>query len=90
MDLSSRHRKTLARIWDANPNVRYAEVEGLVVALGGVIKTGGKGSHFRAKLGKERITIAKPHGGANTLDIGAIKGVRSFLKSAGVTKDGSN
>ena len=89
MALSSKHQKTLARIWEANPNVRYSEVEGLIIALGGTIKSGGKGSHFRAKLSGERTTIAKPHGGAKTLDIGAIKGIKDFLESAGVAKDGN-
>ncbi len=89
MALSSKHRKTLTWIWDANPNVRYSEVESLILALGGTVKSGGKGSHFRAKLGDERTTIAKPHGGAKSLDVGAIKGIRDFLKSAGVTENGN-
>lgn len=89
MPLNSKRQKTLDRIWDANPNVTYSDVEELITALGGTIKSGGKGSHFRAKLGSERATIAKPHGGAKTLDIGAIKGIRNFMKRAGVIRDGN-
>lgn len=89
MALSGKHCKTLTRIWNANPNVRYSEVESLILALGGTIKSGGKGSHFRAAMDGERTTIAKPHGSAKTLDIGAIKGIKDFLKNAGVTEDGN-
>ena len=89
LPLSNKHCKTLARIWEANPNVRYMEVESLIVALGGELISGGKGSHFRAKLNGKRTTIAKPHGSDKTLDIGAIKGIKKFLELAEITEDGN-
>ena len=51
--------------------------------------SGGKGSHFRAKLNGKRTTIAKPHGGAKNPDIGALKGIKKFLELAGINRDGN-
>lgn len=86
MPLNSKHKKTLTKVWTANPNVRFSEISALIVALGGEITSDG-GSHYRAKLNGKRATIAKPHGGSKNPDIGAIKGIKKFLQIAGIDVD---
>ena len=88
MALNNKHKKTLEKIWTANPNVRFSEISALIIALGGEITSDG-GSHYRARLKGKRTVIAKPHGGNKNPDIGAIKGIKKFLHIAGITVDGN-
>ena len=82
--MQSRHRKTLESIF-ADPvraNVLWAEVEALLLAVGGVLSEG-RGSRVRISLNGIDAVFHRPHPQKET-DKGALKSVRRFLKEAGV------
>jgi hypothetical protein len=83
--MQSKHRKTLESIF-ADPvraNVPWAEVEALVLALGGDLSEG-RGSRVRVSLNGVDAVFHRPHPQKET-DKGALKSVRRYLKEAGVT-----
>lgn len=81
--LSSRHRKTLAAVFEdpARANVRWREIERLFEGLGAEISEG-RGSRVRVALGTARAVFHRPHPQPTT-DKGALKSVRKFLLASG-------
>lgn len=82
--LNARHARTLTAIFE-RPNrsdIRWKDIEGLFLALGGEIQAG-SGSRRRVKLGIVRSTFHRPHPSPFT-DKGAVTSVRGFLAAAGV------
>lgn len=84
MNLSSRHRKTLAAVFEepVRSNVAWSDVEALLKALGAEVGEG-RGSRVRVYLGGVRAVFHRPHPRKET-DKGALKSVRRFLREAGV------
>ena len=84
MRLSRKHLKTLQAIF-ANPvraNVKWAEIESLLQALGADLSEG-RGSRVRIHLNGVRAVFHRPHPEPDT-DKGALKSMRRFLTEAGV------
>ncbi|NKB69571.1 MAG: addiction module toxin, HicA family [Candidatus Latescibacteria bacterium] len=84
MNLSRKHHRTLCAIFEEplRANVRWAEIEHLLNALGAEISEG-RGSRVRIHLAGVRAVFHRPHPEPNT-DKGALKSMRNFLRSAGV------
>jgi hypothetical protein len=86
--MNSKNRKTAELIF-RNPvqaNILWADIEGLLVALGGELSEG-SGSRVRVKLNGVRAVFHRPHP-EKTTDKGAVNSVRRFLENAGVGYDG--
>ena len=83
--LPPRHTRTLARVFESpvRSDVRWAEVETLLRALGAEI-TEGAGSRVRVRLNGVRAVFHRPHP-APVTDKGALRSVRRFLIEAGVS-----
>ena len=62
-------------------NILWADIEGLLVALGAELSEGA-GSRVRVKLNGVRAVFHRPHPGKTT-DKGAVNSLRRFLASAG-------
>ena len=67
-------------------NILWADIEGLLVALGSELSEG-SGSRLRVKLNGVRAVFHRPHP-QKTTDKGAVNSVRRFLQNAGVNYDG--
>ena len=67
-------------------NILWADIEGLLVALGAELSEG-SGSRLRVKFNGVRAVFHRPHP-QKTTDKGAIKSLRRFLENAGVRYDG--
>ena len=67
-------------------NILWADIEGLLTALGGELSEG-SGSRVRVKLNGVRAVFHRPHP-QKTTDKGAVNSVRRFLENAGVNYDG--
>ncbi len=67
-------------------NILWADIEGLLVALGAELSNG-SGSRLRVKLNGVRAVFHRPHP-PKTTDKGAVDSVRRFLVNAGVIYDG--
>ena len=82
--ISGRHEATLAAIFDrpTRANVRWRDVEALLLALGATIKQG-SGSRVRAELGGRFFNIHAPHPRPE-LKRYAVEGVRDFLTDQGI------
>ena len=86
--MNNKHRKTMELVFK-NPvlaNILWADIEGLLVALGGELSEG-SGSRLRIKLNGVRAVFHRPHP-EKTTDKGAVNSVRRFLENAGVRYDG--
>jgi hypothetical protein len=83
--VNSRNRRTLERIFDdpVRSDVRWTEVEALLMVLGSRLSEG-RGSRVRVSLNGIDAVFHRPHPQPDT-DKGALKAVRRFLESAGVT-----
>lgn len=85
--VNNRHKRTLRQIF-ANPpsgTIRWNDIEALLVAVGCRIDEG-RGSRVRV-VHEETMTLAvfhRPHPRPET-DKGAVKSVREFLETIGVT-----
>jgi hypothetical protein len=81
--MNAKHRRTLAAIFDdpVRSDVRWADIESLLVALGAKMSEG-RGSRIRVRLGREEAVFHRPHPHPET-DKGALKAVRRFLMLAG-------
>ena len=62
--------------------LRWAEIEGLILALG-ASKTEGSGSRVRFVLGKARASFHRPHP-RPTASKATVADVRDFLRAAGI------
>ena len=86
--MNSKNKKTMELIF-RNPvqaNILWADIEGLLVALGSELSEG-SGSRLRVKLNGVRAVFHRPHP-EKTTDKGAVNSVRRFLENAGVDYDG--
>ena len=86
--MNSKHKKIIESVFK-NPvqaNILWADIEGLLVALGGELSEG-SGSRVRVKLNGVRAVFHRPHP-EKTTDKGAVNSVRRFLENAGVDYDG--
>ena len=85
--INKKHLKTWQRIWH-DPllsGIAWSDIEIMLLALGAEISEG-NGSRVRVKLNGVRAVFHRPHP-ENTTDKGAVKSVRRFLQTAGVTKE---
>lgn len=91
MNLGSRHRKTLLKVFEKpeRANVPFSDIEHLFEALGAELSEG-RGSRLRVYLNGVRAVFHRPHP-HKEVDKGALKSVRRFLEAAGVEpEEGSN
>jgi hypothetical protein len=82
--MNAKHRRTLDAIF-ARPvpsDIRWAEIEGLFIALGAECSEG-RGSRIRVTLNGLDAIFHRPHPRPET-NKGAVVSVREFLKRAGV------
>ncbi len=84
MRLSSKHRKTLAAVFEdpVRANVPWMDIEKLLRALGADLSVG-RGSRVRIYLNGVRAVFHRPHPRKET-DRGALRSMRRFLLEAGV------
>jgi hypothetical protein len=85
--MNAKHRRTLQAIF-ARPvrsDVRWADVETLLVAIGAVLSEG-RGSRVRIQIGQAEAVFHRPHP-SPLVDRGALVSVRRFLETAGVRND---
>lgn len=82
--LTSKHRRTLERVFErpTRPDIRWADVEALFLALGAEM-TQGSGSRVRVALNGVRMTFHAPHP-RPTIIRAAVEPIRRFLTEAGV------
>ena len=82
--MNAKHRRTLEAIFarPAPSDLRWAEIEALLIALGAE-RSEGRGSRVRFLLASAEAVFHRPHPSPNT-DKGAVVAVRRFLESAGV------
>jgi hypothetical protein len=86
--MNSRNKKIMELVFK-NPiqaNILWADIEGLLVALGAELSEG-SGSRLRVKLNGVRAVFHRPHP-QKTTDKGAVNSLRRFLENAGVHYDG--
>jgi hypothetical protein len=82
--MNAKHRRTLEAIFAKSvpSDLRWAEIESLLVALGAE-HSEGRGSRVRFALGPAEAVFHRPHPSPRT-DKGAVVAVRRFLEIAGV------
>ena len=88
MRLAKRHRKTLEAVF-ATPvraDVSWRDIEALLTALGAELSEG-RGSRVRIALNGVRAVFHRPHPQKET-DRGALRSMRRFLRSAGISIGG--
>jgi hypothetical protein len=85
--MNKKHRKTLELIFKrpTQSNVRWSDIEALLVALNAEISEG-SGSRVRIALNNVRAVFHRPHPARET-DKGALISMRKFLENAGVKND---
>lgn len=85
--MNQKHRKTLKAIFKVpvQSNVRWNDIENLLINLGAKISEG-RGSRVRIELNGEEFVFHRPHPSPET-DKGALKSVRRFLENAGVNDE---
>jgi len=82
--MNRRHQRTLLAIFEhpTRPDIRWAEIEALLEALGAEVSEG-RGSRVRVALGGVRAVFHRPHPRPLT-DRGAVRSVADFLRAAGI------
>ena len=82
--MNSKHQQTLRDISHdpVKSNIRWRDIESLLVVLGAEI-TEGRGSRVRVALNGVRAVFHRPHPRPETKR-GAVRSVRRFLREAGV------
>ena len=83
--MNKRHRRTFEAIF-AQPisgNIKWRDVESLLKTLGAVL-TERAGSRVSVSLNNRIIVLHRPHPNPN-IDKGAVRDLRKFLQSAGIT-----
>lgn len=85
--MSKKHRQILQAIFKipVQSNVKWVDIESLLVALGADISEG-SGSRVRVALNGVKAVFHRPHPKKET-DKGALVSVRRFLENAGITHD---
>ena len=81
--MNSKARKTLARVFEspAPANLKWADIEKMLVAMGGEISEG-SGSRVRVTLNGIRAVFHRPHP-SPTATRPQVRDVRNFLENAG-------
>ena len=84
MDISSRHHRTLERIFTSPTpsDIRWSEVEALLRAVG-VEVSERSGSRVGLRKEAERIVVHKPHPGSQ-VGKAAVRAIAEFLEEIGV------
>jgi hypothetical protein len=84
--MNRRHQRTLLAIFEhpTRPDIRWAEIEALLLALGAEVSEG-RGSRVRVALRGVRAVFHRPHPLPMT-DRGAVRSVADFLRAAGITE----
>ena len=82
--MNRKQRVVLGAIFEhpTRATIRWADIEGLIVALGAT-KSEGSGSRVRFALRGARATFHRPHP-RPTAGKAAVEDVRDFLRAAGV------
>jgi len=82
--MKRKHRKTVALIFHqpVSANIKWAEIESLLVALGGELSER-EGSRIGVRLFGEHRVFHRPHPTPNT-DKGAVISIRKWFKENGV------
>jgi len=82
--MNAAQRKTLQAIFEkpTRADIRWAQIEGLVRAVGGEV-TEGRGSRVRFRIGDRVATFHGPHPSRITGKV-TVQDVRRFLENAGV------
>lgn len=85
--MNSKQKATLADVFtDPVPaSIKWSNIEKMLAAAGADVSEG-KGSRVRVYLNGVRAVFHRPHPEKET-DKGAVRAVRRFLVSAGVTPD---
>ena len=78
------HKRTLAAIFakPINGNIKWRDIESLLLALGATITPSGKG--MKISLGGQKLAYHRPHG-RNNAGEGLVKRVRRLLEEQEVT-----
>ncbi|WP_294144254.1 type II toxin-antitoxin system HicA family toxin [uncultured Selenomonas sp.] len=85
--MNKKHLKTWDKLWHdpVLSGIVWSDIESMLTSIGAEISEG-NGSRVRIKLNDVRAVFHRPHP-ENTTDKGAVKSMRRFLQSAGVTKE---
>lgn len=85
--MNAKHRRTQEAIFarPVLPDIRWAEIESLLIAPGAE-RSEGRGSRVRFPLAGAEAVFHRPHPKPET-DKGAVASVRKFLETAGVSYD---
>ena len=85
--MNTKHRRTLEAVFarPARPDIRWADVESLLLALGAK-RSEGSGSRVRFQLDRAEAVFQRPHP-SPLIDKGAVVSERRFLEAAGVQND---
>ncbi len=83
--MKAKHAKTLSLIFShpTSGNVRWSDVEGLLISLGAEMIEA-EGSRVGVRLFGDRRVFHRPHPSPN-MDKGAVASLREWLKANGVT-----
>lgn len=81
MELSSRHRDTIEKIFDrpSSGNVEWREVLSLLETVGDVVEE--PNGRYRVTLGGETEVVDRPHG--KDVDVQLLVDLRRMLRKAG-------
>lgn len=82
--MNAKHKKTLVNVFsgDAGNNIRWSDIESLLIALGALVREG-RGSRVSFALNGRIATFHRPHPQPTTKK-GVVVAVKRFLASAGV------
>jgi hypothetical protein len=82
--MNKKQRQTLDKVFEKpeRSDIKWANIEGLFVALGAEISEG-SGSRVRVALNDVRAVFHRPHP-AKVTNKGTVKSVRRFLQEVGV------
>ncbi len=83
--MSHRHESLIRTIFHdpISANIHWREIESLLTHLGAQVETL-SGARIRVRLNRAEGILHRPHHG-NTLDKNAVRGLRGYLASAGIT-----
>ncbi len=85
MSMKAKHRKTLTAIFTkpTRANVRFADIESLLVSLGGEVSEGA-GSRMSVSVSGKTVYFHRPHAGKEAKKY-QVEDAREFLQLIGVT-----
>lgn len=86
INMNKKHLKTWDKLWHdpVLSGIIWPDIEAMLMAIAKISE--GNGSRVRIKLNGVRAVFHRPHP-ENTTDKGAVKSMRKFLQSAGITKE---